>query len=68
MDKDMKPKSDRQRMIDELIHHSFTDDIWKCESWKAHILLHGLKGFDLMTDEEIIAEHNEMKDEQNGNL
>ena len=55
-------------MIDELIHHSFTDDIWKCESWKAHILLHGLKGFDLMTDEEIIAEHNQMKDEQNDNL
>ena len=54
-------------MIDELICHSFTDDIWKDESWKTHVLLHGLKGFYSMTDEEIIAEHNQMKDEQNGN-
>ena len=64
----MKPKSDRQRMIDELINSSHR---WSSEedvSWKTHVLLHGLKGFYSMTDEEIIAEHNQMKEEQNDNL
>jgi hypothetical protein len=53
----------RQEMIDELISSSHR---WSAEedvSWKTYILVHGLKGFSAMTDEEVKAEYNELQEE-----
>ena len=54
----------RQEMIDELINSSHR---WSAEQdidWKTYILVHGLKGFSAMTDEEVTSEWNEMKEEE----
>ena len=51
-------------MIDELINSSHR---WSAEQdvdWKTYILVHGLKGFSAMTDEEVTSEWNEMKEEE----
>lgn len=53
----------RQEMIDELINSSHR---WSAEQdvdWKTYILVHGLKGFSAMTDEEVKAEYNATQEE-----
>ena len=50
-------------MIDEMIDLAHQ---WSSEQdvdWKSYILLHGLKGFVQMSDEEIKTEYNTTKEE-----